>query len=224
MCAAFVATQTAAGVAPSDVNPTPGNIAWLGAGWAGLVCVVLAGWSTANPTLYRAGLALQVATPNWSRWRVTLCAGGLMIAAACVPAVTFFLDKIVAYYGLFFMPLGAFIFFDYWVFPQLGLARYWAERRQLLMSWPALVGWFGSFIICFLLYAKEAYPAFAWVNDVLPEVLVQYEPDFFMQVLPAWVIAVVLYTACSAIQQKLNPSLPQTVPCEAQPAVRTESL
>ncbi|MBC2608082.1 purine-cytosine permease family protein [Pelagicoccus albus] len=203
MCAAFFAANGA------DANPTPGNIAWLGAGWAGLVCVVLAGWSTANPTLYRAGLAFQVATPNWSRWKITMYAGIGMMVAACIPAITFYLDKIVAYYGLFFMPLGAFIFFDYWVFPKLGLTRFWAEKRKLLASWPAMVGWFGSFIVCFFLFAKEAYPSFAWVNDVLPGFLAHYKPDFFMQVLPAWILAVVLYTVCSALQQ--NFSKPSTV-------------
>ena len=111
-------------------NVNPGNIAWLGAGWAGLICVVLAGWTTSNPTLYRAGLALQVATPNWSRWRITLAAGGGMIIAACIPAVSFYLDRIVAYYGLFFMPLGAFIFIDYWLFPKLGLEQYYPERQK----------------------------------------------------------------------------------------------
>lgn len=210
MCAAFILTQNAAGVAQPNVNP--GNIAWLAAGWAGLVCVVLAGWTTANPTLYRAGLAFQVATPNWSRWKVTLVAGAIMIVTSCIPAVTFFLDRIVAYYGLFFMPLGAFIFIDYWLFPKLGLERNWAERRRLLASWPAAVGWFGSFGIGFLLFAKDNYAAFGWVNSYLPPFLANYRADFFMQVLPAWIIAVLLYTVCSVIQQKT-----------ASPSVQTQT-
>ena len=201
LCAAFVLTQTAAGVENPNVNP--GNIAWLGAGWAGLICVVLAGWTTANPTLYRAGLAFQTATPNWRRWKVTFFAGLVMIITACIPAVNFFLDRIVAYYGLFFMPLGAFIFIDYWLFPRLGLQRNYAERRRLLFSWPAAVGWFGSFGICFLLYAKDHYSAFSWINSVLPEFLVNYKADFFLQVLPAWLIAVTFYIVCSLIQQRL---------------------
>lgn len=200
MCAAFILTQQAAGVASPNVNP--GNIAWLAAGWAGLVCVVLAGWTTANPTLYRAGLAFQVASPNWSRWRVTLVAGAIMIFTSCIPAVNFYLDRIVAYYGLFFMPLGAFIFIDYWLFPMLGLERMYASNRKLLASWPAAIGWFGSFGIGFLLYAKDNYDSFRWVNNVLPSLLADYRADFFMQVLPAWILAVVLYTVCSFVQQK----------------------
>jgi purine-cytosine permease-like protein len=203
LCAAYVHAQTAAGVA--DPNPTPGNIAMFGAGYAGIVCVLLAGWTTANPTLYRAGLAFQVATPNWRRWLVTLVAGILMIITACIPAVLHYLDRIVAYYGLFFMPLGAFVFIDFWLFPRLGLARNYAERRGLLISWPAAVGWFGSFGICFLLYAKDRYTSMAWINKHLPLFLSHYKADLFLQVLPAWLIAVILYTLCSVIQQRFNP-------------------
>jgi purine-cytosine permease-like protein len=201
MCAAFVHAQRAAGVA--EPNPTPGNIAMLGAGYAGIVCVVLAGWTTANPTLYRAGLAFQVATPNWRRWAVTLVAGVIMVVTACIPAVLAYLDRIVAYYGLFFMPLGAFIFIDFWLFPRLGLMRNYAERKRLLVSWPAAVGWFGSFGICFALYAKDQYVSFAWLNDRLPRFLANYRADLFLQVLPAWIIAVTLYTLCCLVQQKL---------------------
>lgn len=209
LCAAFINSELARGIEHPNVNP--GNIAMLGAGWAGLVCVVLAGWTTANPTLYRAGLAIQVATPNWRRWVVTLVAGVAMIITACIPAVNYYLDRIVAYYGLFFMPLGAFIFIDFWLFPRLGLTRYYAERKGLLWSWPAAVGWLGSFGICFLLYAKDNLAftikgevvSLSWINGVLPQFLADYKADMFLQVLPAWVIAVVLYTLCSIIQQKM---------------------
>ena len=202
LCAAFTQSELAAGV--ESPNPTPANIAFLGAGYAGIVCVVLAGWTTANPTLYRAGLAFQVATPNWRRWVVTLVAGVVMIFTACIPAVIHYLDRIVAYYGLFFMPLGAFIFIDFWLFPRMGLKRNYAEQKGLLVSWPALVGWFGSFAICFALYAKDNYESLGWINDYLPARLAAYHADLFSQVLPAWIIAVVLYTLCSLIQQKVS--------------------
>ncbi len=49
-----------------------GDVASQALGVSGALAVVIAGWTTANPTLYRAGLALQVVTPNWPRWVVTL--------------------------------------------------------------------------------------------------------------------------------------------------------
>lgn len=207
MVAALLASKRAAGIENPNAND-PGATAWLAAGWAGLVCVVLAGWTTANPTLYRAGLAFQTASPNWRRWKVTLACGVLMIVMACIPAVNFYLDRIVAYYGLFFMPLGALIFIDYWVFPRLGLARYYAQRQKLLWSWPAAVGWFGSFGICFVLYAKDEYESMAWINERLPTFLARYKADLFLQVLPAWIIAITLYTVCSVVQQLMYPAGP----------------
>ena len=63
----------------------PGPIAYLGAGVAGAFCVIIAGFTTANPTLYRAGLALQTITPNWKRWKVTLFAGVVTTIAAVFP-------------------------------------------------------------------------------------------------------------------------------------------
>ena len=60
LCAAAISAGT---VTYDRINP--GMIAYLGAGFAGAFCVVVAGWNVASPTLYRSGLALQVATPNW---------------------------------------------------------------------------------------------------------------------------------------------------------------
>jgi hypothetical protein len=74
------------------------------------------------------------------------------------------------------------------------------------LSWPAAVGWFGSFGICFLLYAKDHYESMAWLNDRLPMFLAEYKADLFLQVLPAWIIAVTLYTVCSWLQQTLSPA------------------
>ena len=44
---------------------------------AGVICVIVAGWTTANPTIYRAGLAFQAIVPRSSRYRVTLVTGAL---------------------------------------------------------------------------------------------------------------------------------------------------
>ena len=43
----------------------------------------------------------------------------------------------------------------------------------------------------------------SWVNGWLPSLLAAYRADFFMQVLPAWILAVTLYTLCSVVQQRL---------------------
>lgn len=197
LCAAFLAEGL--------TNPQPGNIAMFGAGVAGLISVVIAGWTTANPTLYRAGLAIQVATPNWKRWKVTFLAGAFMIVTACIPAINAYLDRIIGYYGLFFMPLGAFIFVDVWVFPKLGLISDYAEKKGIMLSWPAAVAWIGSFSIMLFFYGKDNYP---WLTQLLgsqPSWLASIQADLMFMIAPEWILCVLLYIGFSKIQQNRNP-------------------
>lgn len=206
LCAAYVAQN------PGQGFP-PGDIAFLGAGVAGAVCVVIAGWTTANPTLYRAGLAIQVATPNWQRWKVTFVAGAFMVITACIPAVVQNLDRVVGFYGLFFMPLGAFIFIDVWIFPRLNLVSNYAEKARLLLSWPAAAAWAISFGISFFLYAKDNY---AFMSNLLegrlPAFIDNIKVDLLFMVAPEWIMACTLYIVFSLIQQRkgarknLNPA------------------
>jgi len=116
-----------------------GDIAYQTLGWSGALAVIAAGWTTSNPTLYRAGLALQAVTPNWSRARITLAAGVLTTIVACFPFVFTRLLDFVGLYGLLLAPMGAVVLTEHWLFPRLGLTRYWAASRVL--NWPALVAW-----------------------------------------------------------------------------------
>jgi len=184
-------------------NPQPGTIALYGAGFAGAVSVVIAGWTTANPTLYRAGLALQVATPNWQRWKVTFAAGIFMILTACIPAVNANLDRIVAYYGLFFVPMGAFIIIDVWVFPLMGLISNFTEKSGKTFSWPAAVSWFGPFLISMFVYGKDNFVFLQQMTaGKLPDWLHNIKMDLTFLVGPEWALAALLYLAFSYYQQK----------------------
>jgi len=129
----------------------PGMMAFTAAGFAGAVAVVIAGWTTSNPTMYRAGLALQVVTPNWARWRVTLVAGVVTSIVACFPVVFMRLLDFVALYGLILMPIGAVVFAEHWLIPKFGIEQYRAEKKNLFINWASLIAWFGSLIIVFLL-------------------------------------------------------------------------
>ncbi|MBN2287945.1 MAG: hypothetical protein JXQ83_01335 [Candidatus Glassbacteria bacterium] len=157
----------------------PGPIAYMGAGAAGAVCVVIAGWTTANPTLYRAGLALQVATPDWKRWKVTLAAGLVTTAAACFPAMVMKLLDFVALYGLILMPMGAVVFADFWLLPRLGLKSGFAGDTGSAFSLPA---------------------AITWAATLAAAVLLPLE--IFFKGLPGWFIAVALYILLSLIVQR----------------------
>ncbi|MBN2167492.1 MAG: hypothetical protein JW717_14545 [Marinilabiliaceae bacterium] len=183
-----------------STSPQPGDVAYFAAGLAGAVCVVVAGWTTANPTLYRTGLAIQVLTPNWKRWKVTLAAGILMIIAACIPAVVHNLDRLVAYNGIAFVPLGAFIFVDLWILPKMGLESYYTEKKRSMISWPAGTAWILSFFVCWFLYAKDNFEFLSSFPQ--PNWLANIKADLMYLLAPEWALAVILYLLFSYLQQK----------------------
>ncbi len=124
-----------------------GAVAYTTLGWSGILAVIFAGWTTSNPTLYRAGLALQAITPNWSRMRVTLVAGIGTTVIACFPFVFTRLLDFVGLYGLLLAPAGAIVLTEHWIFPRIGLTRYWAHYQGKALNWPALAAWLGAIAI-----------------------------------------------------------------------------
>jgi len=146
---AWIASGILCAAAVGEVAPGP--IAYLGAGVAGAVCVVIAGWTTANPTLYRAGLALQVVTPNWKRWKMTLIAGAITTLAALFPALVMKLLEFVSIYGLVLMPMGVVIFIDLMILPKLGLKSNYAETFNKPINVAAGVAWLVTLSVCLFL-------------------------------------------------------------------------
>jgi purine-cytosine permease-like protein len=128
-----------------DMNP--GLMAFEAAGIAGAFAVLVAGWTTANPTLYRSGLALQCVTPNWPRWKVTLIAGAITTVLSCFPIVFMRLLDYVAIYGLVLIPVGAIVFAEHMLFPVLDLERYEAETAGHHFNKAAAVVWGGTLLV-----------------------------------------------------------------------------
>jgi purine-cytosine permease-like protein len=129
----------------------PGLMAYEAAGIAGVAGVLFAGWTTANPTLYRAGLALQAVTPNWPRWKITLAAGLVTTVLSCFPVFFMKLLDYVAIYGLVLMPIGAIVFAEHWIFPLLKIEQYKAEKYNQLFNWRAMFVWVGTLVACFFM-------------------------------------------------------------------------
>jgi len=182
-CVAWIASGILVALAIQNSGEiAPGPIAYLGAGIAGLAAVVVAGWTTANPTIYRAGLAMQTITPNWKRWKVTLAVGVITTVAALFPALMMRLLDFVALYGLLLMPMGAVIFADFWLLPKLGLRQDYAEWKKIMFSWPAAGSWGLTLAACWGINA-------IWGLEI-----------FFLG-LPGWFIATAIYVALSYAQQ-----------------------
>lgn len=160
----------------------PGPVAYNAAGIAGALCVIIAGWTTANPTLYRAGLAIQAINSNWKTWKVTLVVGLVTTIAACFPALVMKLLEFVALYGLILMPVGAVIFADVYWLPKLGLKDEYAERSGSHFNMAVAVTWILTLFICVILNLSAGI-------------------EIFFLGLPGWFIAVVIYVVASRMVQ-----------------------
>jgi purine-cytosine permease-like protein len=133
---------------PTNTAVLPGPLAYRACGVAGLLAVVAAGWTTANPTLYRAGLAFQSLMPASSRFKVTLITGFIASVTAVFPIVTMRLLGFVAMWGMILMPMGAVIFMDFWVLPRLGLRSNFAAVAGARFNWAAGLAWLLTIAVC----------------------------------------------------------------------------
>ncbi len=178
---------------PASTDVLPGPLAYKACGIAGLICVIIAGWTTANPTIYRAGLAFQAIVPNKSRFAVTLFTGAIATVAGMFPAIAMQLLGFVALYGLLLMPMGAVVFADFWLFPRFGLQPYYAERNGLSFNWAAGLTWFITLGICLALVKSDIE-----INGIQPF-------QIWFVALPGWFIATALYIFLSKIYQQRSP-------------------
>ena len=174
---------------PGNTAVLPGPLAYSACGTLGLLTVVIAGWTTANPTLYRAGLAFQALVPSSSRAKVTLFTGLAASVTAVFPIVTMKLLGFVALWGMILMPMGAVIFADYWLLPKFGMKRFIAEHIRLPINWAAGAAWLTSIVFC------------------VGMLCVFGEDKLFFVSLPGWFITVLVYVALSKIMQKRASSL-----------------
>ncbi len=151
ICAGIMGAMAALALQTPLIELDAGEVAWQAVGTAGILAVVIAGWTTSNPTLYRAGLAFQAITPGWPRWKVTLVVGAVTTLIACSPFVFTRLLDFVGLYGLILVPVGAIVFTEHWIFPLIGFQRYWVSRKELVFSWPALTSWALGLVAAYLL-------------------------------------------------------------------------
>lgn len=175
---------------PGNTDVLPGPMAAGACGLAGLLCVIVAGWTTANPTIYRAGLAFQAISPKTSRFKVTLLTGIAATVAGAFPAVTMNLLEFVPLYGLLLMPMGAVIFVDFWLLPKLGLRSDFAEHSGTNFNWAAGIAWLATLAVCLALWWSD------WE-------ICGFRPfQIYFVSLPGWFVAALLYILVSGIIQR----------------------
>lgn len=163
----------------------PGAVAFQAAGVAGAVCVVVAGWTTANPTIYRAGLALQGIFPKVPTWKITAIVGGITSLAACFPALVMKLLDFVALYGLLLMPMGAVIFADFYFAKKMGFIEEQAIATNSSFSSPVFLSWVLTLVFCLGLNLF-------------------YGVEIFFLGLPGWFVAVFIFVILSKLKYPVS--------------------
>lgn len=124
-----------------------GEVAFQTLGLVGILAVIIAGWTTSNPTIYRAGLAFQSINHKWNRKTVTLITGMVTTIIACFPFVFTGLLDFVGIMGLMLSPVGAVIVTEHWLFPKLGLTRYWNYYKRNTTNFAAIISWFSALFV-----------------------------------------------------------------------------
>lgn len=156
-----------------------GGVAYQALGAVGILAVVIAGWTTSNPTIYRAGLAFQSLNAKWSRETVTLIVGLITAVIACSPFVFSQLLGFLGIMAVIMAPIGAIIFAEHYLFSKFGLPRYWRAAKGQSLNVPAAITWG---VACL---AALAIGKFAGLH-------------IFFLFIPTYIIALILYPVLSS--------------------------
>lgn len=161
----------------------PGPLAYNAIGVFGIIAVVLAGWTTANPTIYRAGLAFQAIVPKLSTFWVTIIAGTVATIAGLFPAFAMKLLGFVALYGFILAPFGAIIVFEHFFSTKAGIIKNYAEVANIKFNKAVFLAWAISFGLFYF-------------------ISLQFDVFLSFVTLPAWLLCGVLFLVFSKLQQK----------------------
>jgi len=145
--------------------------------------MVLAGWTTANPTIYRAGLAFQAILPKLSTFKVTILAGTIATIAGLFPAFAMKLLGFVALYGFILDPFGAIIVFEHFFYKKFSIIKNYAEAANIKFNKSVLLAWGISFGLFYF-------------------ISLQFDVFLSFVTLPAWLLCGLLYLLFSKIFQR----------------------
>ncbi len=198
ICAGIMGAGAAIILKTSITAIDPGSVAYTALGASGILAVIIAGWTTSNPTIYRAGLAFSSLNSNWGRTKVTIVVGIITTIIACSPFVFSGLLGFVGYMGLLLAPVGAIIVTEHWIFPKIGLTRYWSNYKGNTTNVAAFATWIVSMVVGIAVEQAGLL-------------------HLFFILIPLWIFATVMYIVlASAMGAK------DTYP-EAQVAEQTEA-
>jgi purine-cytosine permease-like protein len=178
--AVYIKTPEAQALLSNGEAPSvaPGPLAYNAIGYFGALVVLLAGWTTANPTIYRAGLAFQAIMPKVSTFWVTIIAGTVATIAGLFPAFAMKLLGFVALYGFILAPFGAVIVFEHFFHEKAGIVKNYAEVANIKFNKAVFLAWAISFGLFYF-------------------ISLQFDVFLSFVTLPAWLLCGILFLVFS---------------------------
>lgn len=161
-----------------DISANPGALAWSAVGWTGIICVIVAGWTTANPTIYRAGLAFQSLFPSSAKsYSGVILAGLIATAAGIFPALSAKLLDFVGLYGAILGPMGGVIFVNHYLAKKMSFTKDYADNTGSSFNIAVLLAWLiPVFVGLYFAFVQEVFAAYvvipAWIASCLLYVLI----------------------------------------------------
>tara|TARA_A200000159_G_scaffold38959_1_gene35426 strand:- start:51165 stop:52874 length:1710 start_codon:yes stop_codon:yes gene_type:complete len=160
ICAGIMGAGAAIILSTAITSLDPGAVAYQALGTCGIIAVIIAGWTTSNPTIYRAGLAFSSLNPKWGREKSTIVVGVVTTIIACFPFVFSQLLGFVGIMGLMMAPVGAIIVAEHWLFPKMGLTRYWSKYKGNTTNFAAIITWLTALALSYALEQSGVFHLF----------------------------------------------------------------
>jgi len=172
--AGLMGALAATSLQKSIITIDSGDVAYQSLGLIGILAVLLAGWTTSNPSFYRAGVAFQALTRSPSRTKATVIAGVIGVAIGCFPFVFQYWMPLLTYVNLLSLPIGSILVAEFFILPKMGIARCWNEIKGQSLSKPAAITWGLTVVLSYI----------AVLGGFI---------DLFFAFIPAFVFALVIY-------------------------------
>ena len=166
-----------------DISANPGALAWSVVGWTGIICVIVAGWTTANPTIYRAGLAFQSLFPSKAKsYSGVIVAGLVATAAGIFPSLSGKLLDFVGLYGTILGPMGGVVFVNHYLAKKMNFIQDYADKKGSGFNVAVLLAWLLPVALgLYFIFSKDLFPAYA--------------------VIPCWIASSLLYVIIMKLQK-----------------------
>lgn len=147
---------TAAIIAKTTIsNMDSGAVTNIILGGMGLLAVIVAGWTTANPSIYRASLALKTIFTNVELKTLSYIVGIIMTIVGSFP-ITANIMVIVNIIVLVVPAVGAICIAEHYLLPKFGGTRYWTMYKGNTINYAALSAWVISLIFVIIMLQTKA--------------------------------------------------------------------